>query len=87
MIIQINSGGTGLNLQHFNSVYFTSPQWNPEIEAQAIARVNRIGQKDTVIVRRFIVGNLKKDTIEKRILTIQKRKKELIDKWVNGVKD
>ena len=91
LIVQINSGGTGLNLQHFNTVYFTSPQWNPEVEAQAIARVNRIGQTDTVTVRRFVVGNLKKDTIEKRIIKIQKKKKEMIDEWINkkdcGYKD
>lgn len=85
LIIQINAGGTGLNLQHFNTIYFTSPQWNPAIESQAIARVDRIGQKDVVNVRRFILGSLSKYTVEKRILEIQKLKKKIIDKYINKI--
>ena len=83
LLVQINAGGTGLNLQHFDTIYFTSPQWNPSIEAQAIARVNRIGQKNRVKVKRFIMGTLKKHTIEKRILEIQRDKRELINGYIN----
>ena len=38
IIIQIQTASEGLNLQHFNQVYFTSPWWNPALEDQAIAR-------------------------------------------------
>ena len=44
----INAGGTGLNLENFNTVYFTSPSWNPSLKDQAIARAHRIGQKNQV---------------------------------------
>jgi SNF2 family DNA or RNA helicase len=44
LILQIQTGCEGLNLQHFNEIYFVSPHWNPAIEDQAIARAHRIGQ-------------------------------------------
>jgi SNF2 family DNA or RNA helicase len=78
LIIQIMAGSTGLNLQSFNSVYFSGPHWNPTHEQQAIARVYRMGQTQAVTVRRFIL----KDTIEELILQIQKNKLELIQKYL-----
>jgi SNF2 family DNA or RNA helicase len=54
LILQIQSGCEGLNLQdHFSEVYFVSPDWNPTLEEQAIARCYRIGQKKPVEVFRF----------------------------------
>jgi len=58
LIIQIQTGCEGLNLQeYFNEVYFVSPNWNPCVEDQAIARCYRLGQKKTVFVYRFIMNN------------------------------
>ena len=82
LIIQINAGGTGLNLQHYNKVIFTGPQWNPTLEQQAIARVYRIGQTKDVTVKRYIVGKIDEYSIEKRILKIQHEKLELIKKYI-----
>jgi SNF2 family DNA or RNA helicase len=82
LIIQINAGGTGLNLQHYNNIIFTGPQWNPTLEQQAIARAYRIGQTKNVNVRRYIVGNLKEYSIEKKILKIQRSKLEMIKKYI-----
>ena len=82
LIIQINAGGTGLNLQHYNKVIFTGPQWNPTLEQQAIARVYRIGQTKDVTVKRYIVGKIDEYSIEKRILKIQQQKLELIKKYI-----
>jgi hypothetical protein len=54
LILQIQSGCEGLNLQaHFSEVYFVSPDWNPTLEEQAVARCWRIGQKKPVDVFRF----------------------------------
>jgi len=77
LIIQLQAGSTGLNLQMFDTVYFTSPHWNPTHEQQAIARVHRIGQTKPVKVKRFVI----KDTIESHILKIQEHK----TKMVNGL--
>jgi SNF2 family DNA or RNA helicase len=78
LILQINSACEGLNLQHYTEVYFTSPHWNPSVEAQAIARAHRIGQKKQVKVYRFIMNGFGHDTksIEQYILEIQDMKKE-----------
>lgn len=53
LILQIQTGCEGLNLQQFNEVYFVSPSWNPAIESQAIARCHRIGQEKPINVFRF----------------------------------
>jgi SNF2 family DNA or RNA helicase len=82
LIIQINAGGTGLNLQHYNKVIFTGPQWNPTLEQQAVARVYRIGQTKDVTVKRYIIGKIDEYSIEKRILKIQQQKLELIKKYI-----
>ena len=82
LIIQINAGGTGLNLQHYNNVIFTGPQWNPTVEQQAIARVYRIGQINPVNVKRYICGKIDEYSIEKKILKIQQTKLEMINNYI-----
>jgi SNF2 family DNA or RNA helicase len=56
IILQIQTGCEGLNLQKYNEVYFVSPHWNPAVEDQAIARCHRIGQTKQVLVERFVMG-------------------------------
>lgn len=46
------------------------PQINPAAEAQAIGRVDRIGQKRETTVHRFIIQN----TVEERVLEIGRAK-------------
>jgi SNF2 family DNA or RNA helicase len=58
IIIQIQTGCEGLNLQHFSEVYFVSPHWNPAVEDQAVARCHRIGQTKPVQVFRFNMDSL-----------------------------
>tara|TARA_Y100000389_G_scaffold204246_1_gene255824 strand:+ start:16299 stop:17867 length:1569 start_codon:yes stop_codon:yes gene_type:complete len=53
LVIQIKTGCEGLNLQHFNEVYFVTPHWNPAVEDQAIARCYRQGQHNIVRVFSF----------------------------------
>ena len=61
LILHIQTGCEGLNLQRFNEVYFVSPHWNPAIEEQSVARCHRIGQTKPVSVFHFhmspFVGN------------------------------
>ena len=54
LVVQIQTACEGLNLQHFNEVYFTTPHWNPAVEDQSIARAHRIGQTSPVNVYKFI---------------------------------
>jgi SNF2 family DNA or RNA helicase len=55
IVVQIQTACEGLNLQHFQEIYFTSPHWNPAIEDQAVARAHRIGQNERVNVFRFVM--------------------------------
>ena len=73
LLIQLQAGSVGLNLQMFNGVYFTAPHWNPTHERQAICRAYRLGQTKPVYVRRFAIRN----TIEERIINKQKLKKDI----------
>jgi SNF2 family DNA or RNA helicase len=57
IVVQIQTACEGLNLQHFQEIYFTSPHWNPAIEDQAIARAHRIGQNEKVNVFRFVMAD------------------------------
>jgi SNF2 family DNA or RNA helicase len=65
LILQIQTGCEGINLQeHYSEVYFVSPNWNPAVEEQAIARCHRIGQQKEVNVFRFGMKNTVKLIIE-----------------------
>jgi SNF2 family DNA or RNA helicase len=78
LILQIQTGCEGLNLQMFSEVYFVSPHWNPSIEEQAVARCHRIGQTQQVNVYRFIMGahepKQKSQSLEMHTKEVQKRK-------------
>jgi SNF2 family DNA or RNA helicase len=50
LLAQIQSAGTGINLQHMDRVIFTTPWWTAALMDQAVARVVRLGQKRKVEV-------------------------------------
>lgn len=85
LLMQIKSGAVGLNLQNFSNVIFTTPDWNPSNEIQAIARSHRIGQKFRVNIHQLILQdeNHEFDTIDERILETQYKKRKLINKVLN----
>jgi superfamily II DNA or RNA helicase len=69
-LISLKAGGAGLNLTAASYVVLFDPWWNPAVEAQAIDRTHRIGQKQTVFAYRLLIKN----TIEEKIRTLQKHK-------------
>jgi SNF2 family DNA or RNA helicase len=69
-LLSLKAAGFGLNLTAASYVILCDPWWNPAVEAQAIDRTHRIGQKNTVIAYRLVV----KDTIEEKIRRLQKTK-------------
>ena len=85
IILQIQTGCEGLNLQDkYSEVYFVSPNWNPAIEDQAVARCHRIGQTKKVVVYRFVMCDFidpntldSSKTIENRINSVQDSKREI----------
>lgn len=89
LIIQINSGSEGLNLQdNYSEVYFVSPHWNPSIEDQAIARCYRFGQKKPVSVFRFEMDGFDDEkrtlSVERHISNIQNSKRAMISEIFNA---
>ena len=72
-LISLKAGGFGLNLTAASYVVLFDPWWNPAVEAQAIDRTHRIGQKQTVFAYRLIVKN----SIEEKIRQLQKQKGSL----------
>jgi SNF2 family DNA or RNA helicase len=72
------AGSVGLNLQFTNYVFLFDRWWNPAVEDQAISRAHRIGQREPVIVTRFISVN----TIEGRIAEVLQRKRDLFHELI-----
>ena len=72
-IISLKAGGTGLNLTAAQNVIHYDLWWNPAVENQATDRAYRIGQKENVMVYRFIT----KGTFEEKINEMIHSKEEL----------
>ena len=85
LILSLKAGGTGLNLTAASNVIHYDLWWNPAVEAQATDRAYRIGQKNNVMVHRFITQG----TFEEKINQLLLNKKELAnltvstgEKWI-----
>ncbi len=63
-LLSMKAGAVGINLTQANRVFLVEPALNPALDAQAIGRVHRLGQKRRVEVVRLVVEN----SIEMRIL-------------------
>jgi len=95
LILQIQTGCEGLNLQKdFSEVYFVSPNWNPAVEEQAIARCHRIGQLKPVHVFRFqmttyqrievVTDDANLPSLDQYIQNVQGLKKEIIEDIIHS---
>jgi SNF2 family DNA or RNA helicase len=78
ILMSYGTGSVGLNLQFTNYVFLFDRWWNPAIEDQAINRAHRIGQKETVFVKRFVT----QETIEGRIADVLERKRQLFEELI-----
>lgn len=79
-LISLKAGGTGLNLTSADVVIHFDPWWNVAAENQATDRAHRIGQQHNVSIYKMIA----KDTIEERIIAMQKQKSELANAILSG---
>jgi hypothetical protein len=83
LLISLKAGRLGLTMHRANHVYHYDLWWNPATASQAEDRAHRIGQKKTVFVTSFLVGN----TIEQRIHDILQRKKQLFSEVIDDLTD
>lgn len=72
-LLSLKAAGSGLNLTASSYVILYDPWWNPAVEAQAIDRAHRIGQKNTVNAYRLICSG----SVEEKIQSLQLKKEEL----------
>ena len=89
-IIQIKSGGQGLNLQEATRIYITAPAWNPATELQAIGRSHRTGQTQPVHVKKLVyTGDDSCPSVEEAMMALQGHKSILCAEVLNDerVKD
>jgi SNF2 family DNA or RNA helicase len=77
MLIQLQSGGTGINLQHFDRIIFTGPWWTKALMEQAVGRAVRIGQKNVVKVFNLSLKEEEALNIDKYMLEKAYEKGEL----------
>jgi E3 ubiquitin-protein ligase SHPRH len=68
-----NSGAAGLTLTMASHAFLMEPMMNFGLEAQAIGRINRIGQDVPPTIERILV----EETIEQQILRLAEKKRSL----------
>ncbi len=82
LVAQIQSGGTGLNIQSASVVILCEPQLKPSIENQAISRAYRMGQARSVLVYRLLCD----DTVDERIMQLLETKQNEFDAFADESK-
>ena len=80
MVLSLRAAGVGLNLTAASNVIHFDRWWNPAVENQATDRAYRIGQKERVMVYKFIT----RGTIEEKIDLLIKEKSALADSVVTS---
>jgi SNF2 family DNA or RNA helicase len=78
-LISLKAGNAGLNLTAAEYVFLMDPWWNNAVEQQAIDRTHRIGQTKNIFAYKLIC----RDTIEEKILELQRKKKQLSEDLVS----
>ncbi|CCI80976.1 DEAD/DEAH box helicase [Lactobacillus hominis] len=79
LLVQIDAGGFGLNIQAANRVILCEPQWKPSTENQAISRAYRMGQNRNVMVYRLLT----KDSVDETMMEIIHKKEDIFNTYAN----
>jgi SNF2 family DNA or RNA helicase len=80
LLLQLQSGGVGLNLQHFTKIIFMSPWWTAAMMDQAIGRAVRIGQEEIVEVTLLVLKEEESMNIDEKMLGKAEVKRGVLDK-------
>lgn len=79
LLAQIQSAGTGLNIQSASVVVICEPQFKPSTENQAISRAYRMGQARNVLVYRLLCEN----TIDEKITELLEYKQDVFNAFAD----
>jgi SNF2 family DNA or RNA helicase len=78
LVAQVTAGGVGLNLQAGSVAILCEPQLTPAAEAQAVARLHRMGQVRTVVAHRLLA----EDGVDERLVEMLAGKQRVFDTYV-----
>lgn len=78
LLLSLQAGGVGLNLQEASTVILFDRWWNPAIEDQAIQRAHRYGRQAPLEVIKFLV----EDSVEEKIDEVLREKRILFDEYI-----
>jgi len=79
-LISLKAGGVGLNLTAADVVFIYDPWWNDAVENQAIHRAHRIGRKNTVMAKKYVMA----ESIEEKMLKLKSAKTSLSKDILEG---
>ena len=82
LLVQLQSGGVGLNLQHCDRIVFMGPWWTAALMDQAIGRAVRIGQTEQVEVHHLVLREEASMNIDKKMLSAAERKRDLCERFL-----
>nr|QVX32604.1 CHD3/4/5B [Platynereis dumerilii] len=74
-LLSTKAGGLGINLATADTVIIFDMDWNPHNDIQAFSRAHRIGQKNKVMIYRFVSRN----TVEEKMTQVCKQKMMLTE--------
>ncbi len=83
MLASLRAAGAGITLHAASYVFLLDPWWNPAVEAQAVDRVHRMGQKKPVFVYRLVSPG----TLEEKIQALKAHKQGLFDDVLEDLPD
>lgn len=67
LLMDISQAAFGLDMSSASRVYFVNPVFSPQVEAQAVKRAHRIGQKKPVYVETLILrGSIEEIILDRR---------------------
>jgi SNF2 family DNA or RNA helicase len=79
-VLSLKAGGSGLTLTAASHVVHFDRWWNPAVENQATDRAFRIGQKQNVLVHKFVC----RGTVEEKIDALIESKRGLSNELLDG---
>ena len=79
LVSQIVAGGVGLNIQSASIVIFCEPQIKPSLESQALSRVYRMGQVQSVQVYHLLCPH----TLDEEMISILEEKQVEFDNFAD----
>ena len=75
LVVQLQAGAAGLNLQHCHRVVFLAQHYNPAIMDQAVARAHRLGQRHPVTVHHLLLADGADHNMDRLVLALHSAKR------------